>query len=114
MNPTRAATNSDGPTEITGRAMSPDDAQDDNNDDEFGSDYDGPANSLAEHDDVGKLRRQAGIEPSTQTSGTSGKSRGKASGKGSKGRAGGRGGRRGRGRGGPIRLRPPKNLSPIA
>lgn len=114
MKPTRAAADSDGPTEITGRAMSPDEAQQDDEDEELGSDSDGSANSVAEHGDVGKLRRQAGIEPSTQTSGTSGKSRGKTSGKDSKGRAGGRGGRRGRGRAGPVRLRPPKNLSPIA
>ena len=97
--------------------MSPNTAeQDDDDGDDLGNETDVP---MASAEAVQQLRRQAGIEPGVDIAGTNANRTGRTTGRG-RGKGGGRGRGKGRGRGrdrpsrnGPIRLRRPKNLSPI-
>jgi hypothetical protein len=94
--------------------MSPDDVQ--REDEEEGNSELGTPSEMAEHVDVEKLRREAGIEPGSRDRQQAGAKGNKASRRDSKGRGGGRGSRargRGRGRGGRGRGQRPRTLSPI-
>lgn len=96
------------------RAMLPDDVEHDNEDNDSASKSGDATKGASNHADVEQVRKQAGIEASMDRTGqTDGKRKGKSSRRLSKGRDKDRQTNRRVSRNGPVRLRPPKTLSPI-